>query len=198
MGKGKLLAGFAALFAVYVVAAPYITVHSRLHLYDGGVYDNLGLEPLFDVGRQRIKPQAGGVINQLIVSDAGAPLQNTTIPNQLHPSRFKRLADIVSDQTRAIRVRALVNYLQSNAASGAYIMIGSDAVKSLEMFGATNMAAKERLLEKKWLALDESSRAKQYPTNLKKMSGDAFDLLAQHGYETAMWNCELFSGLKAG
>lgn len=171
--------------------------HNRLHLYDGGVYDNLGLEPLFDVGRQRVKPQAGGIINQLFVSDAGAPLPNTAIPNQLHPSRFKRLADIMSDQTRAIRVRALVNYLQCNAASGAYIMIGSEAVKSLEMFGATNEVAKERLLGKKWLSLDESRRAKQYPTNLKKMSGDTFDLLVQHGYETAMWNCELFSVFEA-
>lgn len=171
--------------------------HNRLHLYDGGVYDNLGLESLFDAGRQQFKHQEGGAINQLFVSDAGAPLQNTAIPGPLRPSRFKRLADIMSDQTRAIRVRALVNYLQCNAASGAYIMIGSDAVKSLEMFGATNEVAKERLLGKKWLSLDESRRAKQYPTNLKKMSGDTFDLLVQHGYETAMWNCELFSVFEA-
>lgn len=178
-------------------AEQVVLKHNRLHLYDGGVYDNLGLEPLFDVGRQRVKPQTGGVIDKLFVSDAGAPLQNTAIPSQLHPARFKRLADIMSDQTRAIRVRALVNYLKCNAASGAYFMIGSDAVKSLEMFGATNEVAKERLLGKKWLAPDESRRAKQYPTNLKKMSGDTFDLLVQHGYETAMWNCELFSVVEA-
>lgn len=164
-----------------------------IHLYDGGVYDNLGLEPLFDVGRQRYKPQGVGEIDKLFVSDAGSPLENTAIPGQLHPRRFKRLTDIISDQTRAIRVRAFANYLQANPSKGSYLMIGSDAVNSIERFGAINEAAKERLLQRQWLSVKQSNSAKRYPTNLKRMSGDAFDLLARHGYETAMWNCELFS-----
>lgn len=170
--------------------------HGRLHLYDGGVYDNLGLESLFDVGRQQFKPQQGGAINQLFVSDAGAPLHNTAIHGPLHPSRFKRLSDIMSDQTRAIRVRTFVNYLQGSASRGAYLMIGSDAVKSLEELGAISVSAKDRLLGKKWLSFQESNYVKQYPTNLKRMTGDDFDLLARHGYETAMWNCELFMVFK--
>ena len=170
--------------------------HNRLHLYDGGVYDNLGLESLFDVGRQQYKHQEGGAINQLFVSDAGAPLQNTAIPGPLHPSRFKRLADIMSDQTRAIRVRTFVNYLQANAARGAYLMIGSDAVRSLEEFGAICEPAKEKLLGGKWLSFQKANYVQKYPTNLKRMTGDDFDLLARHGYETAMWNCELFRVFK--
>lgn len=170
--------------------------HGRLHLYDGGVYDNLGLEPLFDVGRQQFKPQEGGAINQLFVSDAGAPLENTAIPGPLRLSRFKRLVDIMSDQTRAIRVRTFVNYLQGNAARGVYLMIGSDAVSSLEELGVICESVKERLLGEKWLSLQEANYVKNYPTNLKRMSGDDFDLLARHGYETAMWNCELFMVFK--
>lgn len=167
--------------------------HKYLHLYDGGVYDNLGLEPLFDVGRQRFKVQDGNAINKLFVSDAGSPLQNTAIPSQINPFRFKRLADIMSDQTRAIRVRSFVNFLQNNPSRGAYVMIGTDAIKSLEDFGHANEAAKGKLLNRKWLSLEEAVSAKHYPTNLEKMTEDAFDLLARHGYETAMWNCELFS-----
>lgn len=40
-------------------------------LYDGGVYDNLGLEPFFDAGRG-VPKNAGEII---VVSDAGAPLK---------------------------------------------------------------------------------------------------------------------------
>ena len=43
----------------------------RLHLYDGGLYDNLGIEPLFDIG-QRIFKKSAGDINHVIVSDASA------------------------------------------------------------------------------------------------------------------------------
>lgn len=167
--------------------------HKIIHLYDGGVYDNLGLESLFDIGRQQFKPQAGKEIDKLFVSDAGSPLQNTAIPGQLHPFRFKRLADIMSDQIRAIRVRAFVNYLQASPSKGAYLMIGSNAIKNLEDFGATNEAVKNRLLERNWLSAKESNSAQQYPTNLKRMTSDTFDLLVRHGYETAMWNCELYS-----
>lgn len=42
----------------------------RLHLYDGGVYDNMGLEPFFDVGRKQSK--VGDCF--IVCSDAGAPL----------------------------------------------------------------------------------------------------------------------------
>ena len=33
---------------------------NAIHLYDGGIYDNLGMEPLFDVGKQRIKSGQSG------------------------------------------------------------------------------------------------------------------------------------------
>jgi len=45
--------------------------YKMLHLYDGGVYDNLGLEPLFDAST--LQPKIG-VPSRLIVSDAGSPL----------------------------------------------------------------------------------------------------------------------------
>ena len=42
----------------------------RLRLYDGGVYDNLGLEPYYDTGERAPKyPDLA-----IYVSDAGAPL----------------------------------------------------------------------------------------------------------------------------
>jgi hypothetical protein len=44
--------------------------YKALHLYDGGIYDNLGLEPFFDAGKGRTKHPE----HFIIVSDAGSPL----------------------------------------------------------------------------------------------------------------------------
>jgi hypothetical protein len=40
-------------------ARPVDVPYRKLHLYDGGVYDNMGLEPFFDAGRQRPKHEDG-------------------------------------------------------------------------------------------------------------------------------------------
>jgi NTE family protein len=79
--------------------------HESLHLYDGGVYDNLGLEPFFDAGRQR--PKFDG--HYLIASDAGAPLANGFDHAQLSVFR--------------LRVRGFSAYLRAAPAGGAYIYI---------------------------------------------------------------------------
>jgi len=96
---------------------------NRLHLYDGGLYDNLGIEPMFDVGQQLLKEDETlpSDITYLLVSDGGAPLAREGIPHPLNPFRFKRIADIALDQCRALRVRAFVNFLQKNPASGVYV-----------------------------------------------------------------------------
>ena len=82
----------------------------RLHLYDGGVYDNLGIEPLFDSGKQ--EPKDG--VNFILVSDAGTALRRTKPRPHLNPFRLKRVADIMSDQIRALRVRSFIDFLQAN------------------------------------------------------------------------------------
>jgi predicted acylesterase/phospholipase RssA len=74
----------------------------KLHLYDGGIYDNLGTEPLFDSGKQCQKDGT----DFIMVSDAGAPLGRIA-PGRFRPFRLKRVADIMSDQTRALRVGVL-------------------------------------------------------------------------------------------
>ncbi|UUZ69256.1 hypothetical protein LP416_06455 [Polaromonas sp. P2-4] len=79
---------------------------AKIHLYDGGVYDNLGLEPFFDAGFGP-KPKIDGLI---ISSDGGAPLPGGFEMGRLNLFRLKRVADIMSDQTRALRARGLMAY----------------------------------------------------------------------------------------
>lgn len=133
--------------------------HSKLHLYDGGVYDNLGLEPYFDSGKLTAKVK--GVY--IIVSDAGAPLKAGFSLWVLNPFRLMRVLDIISNQSRALRVRAFSTYVQANKTNGAYIYINKPLIDGGEC--------------------PEAELASSYPTNLKKISKVNFDRIAGHGYK---------------
>jgi NTE family protein len=133
----------------------------RLRLYDGGVYDNLGLEPYFDTGERQSKVEDIAIY----VSDAGAPLAQGPSAGPLSPWRVKRLADIMSEQSRTLRVRAFLRYLDSSKDPlGAYVYIASQAEGG-----------------------DASAReiAKAFPTSLKRLSKTEFDAIAGHGYAVA-------------
>lgn len=131
-----------------------------LHLYDGGVYDNLGLEPFFDCGKCSTKHPE----NYIIVSDAGSPLPNGFYFRQLSPRRLKHIADIMADQSHALRVRSFSTYLQKEPNRGAFIFINTPTD------GTDNSAA----------------FASGFPTTLRKLSVSEFDRLAGHGYRVAV------------
>lgn len=166
----------------------YSPVFNKLHLYDGGVYDNLGIEPLFDIGKQKVKKQDNLVINKILVSDASSPLLNRTIHHSINPFRIKRLIDIMLDQVRALRVRSLVNFLQVNSGSGAYYQLGSIPTEAIKKYGDLSIKKIIDLLENQWLNSKEIQKISRYPTTLNQMVLSDFDLLVQHGYETAKWN----------
>ncbi|MBP0600755.1 patatin-like phospholipase family protein [Herbaspirillum sp. LeCh32-8] len=170
-------------------AQDYLPPFSKFHLYDGGLYDNLGIEPLFDVGKQLIKNDSSlrRPLNWLLVSDGGAPFGRTKIPHPLNPLRFKRIADIALDQTRALRVRSLMNHFTARSGSGAYVGIGMDPRKSISEGTKGNPKLQEELLELAWISAEDAMRAAMYATNLNGMEAADFDLLARHGYETASW-----------
>ena len=135
--------------------------YERLHLYDGGVYDNLGLEPLFDGGRSRAKHE--GIY--IIVSDAGAPLLPGFTYGALSLYRLKRVTDIISDQARALRVRTFATYLQQAVDRGAYIYIDTPVTTASPCASAMYAA--------------------RFPTTLRRLERDEFDKLAEHGYQVA-------------
>jgi NTE family protein len=137
--------------------------YKQLHLYDGGVYDNLGLEPFFDAGRGAPK-HTGDII---IVSDAGAPLRPGFSGVAVNPWRLKRVADIMSEQSRALRVRAFAHYLQTNPGRGAYIYIDTPV---------TANASRQ---------CSEANFASCYPTTLRRPTLQHFDAIAKHGHRVA-------------
>lgn len=156
----------------------------KLHLYDGGLYDNLGMEPFIDVGRGIIKENCGA--DFVVISDAGAPYKRGSIPGPLHPKRLLCTLNIIMDQTRALRIRPFIHLLQASPTHGRYYQIGSSVHSQVEK-GLISQDDLGKSL-KDFLSEGEVARAKGYATTLRALGEEAFDLIARHGYETAMWN----------
>jgi NTE family protein len=129
-----------------------------LHLYDGGVYDNLGLEPFFDSGQGKSKRSH----EIIIASDAGSPLANRFEIPALSPYRLKRVADILSEQSRALRVRTFSHYVQETPGRGAYLCINTPVSDC-----------------------DSVEFATCFPTTLRRLGIEEFDRLFEHGYNVA-------------
>jgi NTE family protein len=85
-------------------------LRSRVELTDGGVYDNMGLEGLWnDKG-----------IDVVLVSDAGAPMRTEKHIRGLWPFLLLRSFGIVQEQARAVRKRWLIDKMQRKEIGGAY------------------------------------------------------------------------------
>lgn len=140
---------------------------SKLHLYDGGVYDNLGLEPLFDCATQA--PKAGIEGCFILVSDAGAVLTNGFDLAPYNFMRFKRMSDIQGDQIRSLRVRPFWKFIQRAPSNGAYIYIAEPDVPTSET----------------------SRPAVFFKTTLLPLTEHNFDAIAERGYLVASGNAQL-------
>ena len=132
-----------------------------IYLYDGGVYDNLGLEPFFDAGTGATKLAENDFI---LVSDAGAPLPAGFDLGALNPFRLKRVADIMADQSHALRIRTFINYLKTGTNRGNFLFIGNQAI------GGT---------------AETQKFASSFPTTLRRLTDKEFESISSHGYQIA-------------
>ncbi len=82
-------------------------------LTDGGVYDNLGLEPVFKEYRT------------VLVSDGGSPFSEQDAPSRVWPFQLKRVLDCIDNQVRSLRKRQLIESFTSGLRKGAYWGIGT-------------------------------------------------------------------------
>ena len=139
-------------------------LYPRFHVYDGGVYDNLGLEPFFNAGRGALKESLPSK-TQLIVSDASTPLEKGFSLSKINPWRLKRITDIIYDQSRALRIRAFVNYIKQDVNRGNLISI-IDKINDGDICSSSEFASK-------------------FPTTLRRLTYEEFDKLLNHGYELA-------------
>ena len=80
----------------------------------------------------------------------------------MSPWRLKHVTDIISDQSRALRVRSFINFSKNNPKKGFYIYIKESKIP------------KEN---------ENASFTQAFPTTLKKLNEKQFDMLLEHGYE---------------
>jgi NTE family protein len=85
----------------------------RLVLTDGGVYDNLGLEAVWNDGFKTV-----------FVCDAGGPWQDKPRPKNNLVSQLLRVSDVFQSQTRKLRKRILIDNYEELDKEGKPIKYG--------------------------------------------------------------------------
>ncbi|PKM79976.1 MAG: patatin [Firmicutes bacterium HGW-Firmicutes-14] len=162
----------------------------KIHIWDGGVYDNLGVEALFKSNGKKFRDE----YNFLIVSDASKGIE-TTKPFLFYHRAF-RLVNIAMDQVRSLRARNLVNHFQEKPNSGVYLKIGNSAKYILEQAGIPEEQITVRSNNN--LTKDDVNKAKNLETTLQKLTEDDFYRVYRHGWEvtnlTLQSRCPEFFG----
>lgn len=152
---------------------------TTVNLWDGGAYENLGLEPLW-------KPDRGLLhCNHLIVSDASAPLSDPSETSMLGlikgdlPS--PRLFDITSDQIRALRSRMFVRALEQKEVTGNLLRLGGSA--SVIDWRAKYTRSTEE--GERFQPSGTAAGALRIKTHLEAITPQTFELVARNGFEVA-------------
>ncbi|MFK8114145.1 MAG: patatin-like phospholipase family protein [Rubripirellula sp.] len=148
--------------------------YKHLHLWDGGVYDNLGVESLF-------KPGEGlrDGTDYLIVCDASRPLSSESRQSRWRPGYLRasmRLVDVATDQVRSLRARMLMEHFKQNPGTGAYLRLG---LATKKIYSRNPTQGKPALTD------EEVGQVSQIETTLRQLTNCEFSLLFRHGFEVA-------------
>ncbi|MCA9923783.1 MAG: patatin-like phospholipase family protein [Anaerolineales bacterium] len=155
--------------------------YKKLHLWDGGLYDNLGDESLTNSGEGWRKG-----IDFLVVSDASGMFNDH---EEYSPGvePLKRLLDVTTSQVRAIRSRALVEYMDQHPGTGIYLQIDNTVEQIMEdalQSGLVKQPAPHGALSH---VLNKVSvkEAATMGTHIHDLEADEFELLFRQGFEVA-------------
>ena len=158
--------------STYFVKPP----HETVHLYDGALYDNLGLEAVMKREEEDL--------DFLIVSNGGTKIDDS--PYRLHPKSYCRLIEIIYRRSVDMYSRSFVDhYLKCLGRKGRYFQFGNSAKYILHNSAAQSSYPNLR----RKLAYSAIKRAKSLDIKRTKLSTEEFDILFLHGYEVA--NCTL-------
>ena len=154
-----------------------VPADDKYSLWDGGIYDNLGLEALHKIGRG-----LDDEIDFLIVSNASAPIAYKERRRNLSFANMNRLLDIALSQSDALRSREVLASIISRD-KGMYLRIGNSAGKIAEDFGLAYHQSKA--LVEECLSPKDAGLVRDHPTTLRTPSQTDFDRILRHGYENA-------------
>lgn len=148
--------------------------YSKVHLFDGALYDNLGVEALI----KRTEPD----FNFLVVSNAGFKLDNE--PYGFGIRCYDRIKQIVLSRSSSLYTRMFfANYLKGDNSRGRYLQFGNSAEYILSE--ANRSSALKRL--NRVMSQNEHDVSASVGLMKMKLSRKEFYCLFLHGYEVA--NC---------
>jgi NTE family protein len=131
-----------------------------LLLTDGGVYDNLGLEPVWTLAKT------------VLSSDGGLPFESIAACSQTLLNRLARIASIASEQVGAVRKRWLIEQYVSKSRLGGLWAINTN-IEDYELPSAPGYGPEIRQLLAK------------VRTDLNSFSDGEIGCLENHGYALA-------------
>lgn len=149
--------------------------YSSVHLWDGGVYDNLGVE-----GLHSFLGGWEGDVDLLIVSDACARVGPE--PYQSWRAADRMIRGIMMDQIRSLRFRALLERFLNHGDAACYLQIGISCAEVLHALGKEDQI--DRLGAGR-LSCEEAQRAAQMGTDIRRLSQRDYERLFRHGFEVA-------------
>jgi NTE family protein len=132
---------------------------NKAYLFDGGVYDNMGLEPAWKRFRT------------LFVSKAGRPSTAVEAPHVDWFNQLRRIIDIMMDQEEALRLRILIYTYGAGIRHGAVWGLG---------VRVSQMVARPASLSPA-----EEAEADEMRTRLNVFTSDEQNLLMKAGYAHA-------------
>ena len=135
----------------------------RVALTDGGVYDNMGLEPAW-------KTHA-----TVLVSDGGTPFEIRARPRTWLVPRLQRSFQVVANQALAVRKRWLVAAYLRGVYGGAYWGLGTDRDEYRAPGAAEPAGYSGRVLD----------RLRVVRTDLDRFSPNEQSVLMNHGWALA-------------
>lgn len=157
----------------------------KVHLWDGGAYDNHGLEGVHDF---RTGWQLG--IDFLVVSDAAGrskPERYSWGPKAI----MRLMTGIMMDQIRSLRSRAIVERFQNHDDPGIFAQTGNTCEKVIRSAGKGKGWSEQQIAAEIARvcpgSLDdaEAKKAAEMGTVIRKLSEVEYKRLFQHGFEVA-------------
>ena len=147
-----------------------------IHLWDGGVYDNHGLEGVHDFIKGWHEE-----IEFFIVSD-GAGRARPERYSLGYKALFRMVTGIMMDQIRSLRSRAILERILNHGDRGVFLQLGNTRA---EILGNAGKVGTVDTLSGNWLNKEEVKLAAEFPTTIKRLTQDEFERLFRHGFEVA-------------
>ena len=152
-----------------------------LHLWDGGVYDNLGLEQLIRYGKTSNEYTYRKPIDYLIVSNVSGELDQQEY--KMGVKAIIRLISLAKYQVESLRSRDVLHRFIGHEANGKYFDSDNYCEQILLDAGFSKQEAKKKSIS--FLKKEDAYKAARIATELKNLTVMQFKLLFRLGFEVA-------------